>query len=60
MAHQSVESDKGFGAGVLLSALAFAGALGMYALNDQQATAWAFAAAMTAAALAVVAIHVYD
>lgn len=57
---RTVDSDKGIGLGVLFSLLAIGGALVMLAGPGQLTKAWGFAAAMTAASLAVVALHAYD
>jgi hypothetical protein len=55
-----MESDKGTGLVILFGALALCGA-GVMAVGHGTPTAgYGFAAAMVAAALAVVAIHVYE
>lgn len=53
-------TDKRVGAGVLLGVLSVAAALGMYVSQTEQTTAWAFAAAVALAALAVASFHVYE
>lgn len=56
----ATSTDKGFGASILLGALAVAATLGMYVSGSQAWTAWAFAAAITLAVLSVAAVHLYD
>jgi len=53
-------TDKNVGAGVMLGVLSVAAALGMYVSQTQVNTAWAFAAAVALASLAVAAFHVYE
>lgn len=60
MANQAVASDKGVGLSMVFSALALLGAMVMVAGATQLAMAWGFAAAMVAAGLAVVSLHVFD
>lgn len=55
-------TDHGVGLGVLFGMLGFLGALGMYVAavhHDQIAAGWAFAVAITAAAMLVTVLHVY-
>lgn len=56
----TIESDKGIGLGVVFALMAGVGALGMLVVPGQVGTAWAFALAMVAAALSVVAIQAYS
>ena len=73
MATRSVRSDKGIGLAVLFSILGLLGALGMLLLPlpsvaagqetpelAQFLSAWAFALAMVAGSLAVLAVHAYE
>ena len=55
----AVESDVGLGLVMILSLVTLVGAGAMLAAPTQAATAWGFAVAMLAAALAVVVPHVY-
>jgi len=58
----STDTDKGTGLGVLFGLLGIGGALLMYlgaSAHDQVLSGLAFAAAMAAGTLAVLAIHVY-
>ena len=59
MVTQSVETDKGIGLAVAFAVVAGLGAVAMVAAPGQVAKAWGFAAAMVAAVLAVVALHIY-
>jgi len=56
----SVDSDKALGVSMAFGVLAVVGALLMFGGPTQAMKAWGFAAAMLTAALAVVAIHLYD
>lgn len=56
----SVDSDKAIGVSMALGVLAVLGALLMFGGPTQLMQAWGFGAAMVAAALAVVAIHLYE
>jgi hypothetical protein len=56
-------SDRGVGLGMLFGIVAVGGAFALLvtSLQGQQVlSGWGFAAAMVAAALAVVAVHVYE
>ncbi|WP_129116990.1 DUF7525 family protein [Halegenticoccus tardaugens] len=59
MTTQATRTDMGIGFAVLFSLLAVGGALVMLAAGDQLTTAWGFAAAMIAAAVAVVGTQAY-
>ncbi|MFB6107892.1 MAG: hypothetical protein ABEJ82_03500 [Haloplanus sp.] len=59
MATETVETDKGFGFGVLFGVLTLAGALAMLAAPGELAKATGFAVAMVAALLAVVTTQAY-
>jgi len=56
----SVDSDKAIGVSMAFGMLAVLGALVMLGGPTQSMKAWGFAAAMLAAALSVVVIHLYD
>lgn len=57
MAADAAADDMGWGLGILLTVLAIAAAGGMLAGPSQAATAWAFAVAVTAGVVAIVAMH---
>ncbi|ATW89907.1 hypothetical protein halTADL_3205 [Halohasta litchfieldiae] len=56
----SVDSDKAIGISMAFGVLAVLGALFMVGGSTQRMQAWAFAAAMVAASLCVVVIHLYE
>ncbi|MFB6173024.1 MAG: hypothetical protein ABEI39_00120 [Halobacteriales archaeon] len=60
MAAESPTRDTGVGLAIVLSLLAIGGALGMYLSPDDPIAGWAFAVAVLAGSLAVVALHAYQ
>jgi hypothetical protein len=59
MVTKAVQTDKGIGLATFFGVLTALGAVAMIAAPGQVPKAWGFAAAMVAAMLAVVALHVY-
>ena len=60
MAEETVTSDKGIGLTLAFGTLALVGGGTMLFGGSQAIKAWGFAAAMVAAALAVVAVQLFD
>lgn len=60
MATQTETTDKATGLGLLLGVLAALGAGGMFFGAPEPIAGWAFAAAMTFGALAIVGIHLWE
>jgi len=59
MTTEQAGTEKGVGATILLSLIAIGGAVVMYVGAGAPLSAWGFAAAMLAGALAVLAAHVW-
>jgi len=62
MVETGTHSDMQVGAAAMLTVLALLAAVGMYlaaGFHEQVASGWAFAVAMLAGSLLVVALHVY-
>jgi hypothetical protein len=61
MADTATQTDMGIGLGLALGVVSVLGAAAMYlGSTDQTLAGWAFAVAVTAAGLAIAAVHVYS
>lgn len=63
MTEATTGSDMGIGVAMLFGLLGIGGAVVMYAAavgHNQVLSAWGFAGAMTAAAILIAAIHLYE